>query len=108
MKERFLVPVIERFLLTAFTATRQKAIRFTIVKSHCKHCHQSCIPTDAQLHVEKRKTLAAEELITLAGLLEPFKESANRVLYKMTGLKTSASTVRRVTEHVGEALATNG
>lgn len=72
---------------------------------HCKHCHQSYIPTDAQLHVENRRTLAAEELITLAGLLEPFKESANRVLYKMTGLKTSASTVRRVTEHVGEALA---
>jgi len=60
---------------------------------HCKHCHQSYIPTDKQLHVEKRRTLAAEELITLAGLLEPFKESANRVLHKMTGMKTSASTV---------------
>ena len=72
---------------------------------HCRHCHQGHVPTDKQLHVENRKTLAAEELITLAGLLEPFKESAQRVLYKMTGLKTSASTVQRVTERVGETLA---
>jgi hypothetical protein len=49
--------------------------------------------------------LAAEELMTLAGLLEPFEESAKRVLYKMTGLRTSASTVQRVTEQVGETLA---
>lgn len=72
---------------------------------HCDACHHGVAPTDGQFHVEDRKTLAAKELITLAGLLEPFEESAERVLHKMTGLRMSAATVRRVTECVGQALA---
>jgi phage terminase large subunit GpA-like protein len=28
---------------------------------HCKHCHQSHIPTDNQLHVENRKMLRIEK-----------------------------------------------
>lgn len=72
---------------------------------HCPHCHQGECPTDAQLHLQQGKTLAAAEIITLAGLLEPFEESADRVLCKMTGLRLSTSTVRRVTEQMGDDLA---
>jgi len=72
---------------------------------HCPHCHQGEFPTDSQLHLQQGKTLAASEIITLAGLLEPFEESADRVLCKMTGLRLSTSTVRRVTEQTGDDLA---
>lgn len=44
-------------------------------------------------------------MITLAGTLGPFAESAECVLKKMSGLRISKSTVHRVTKQAGERLA---
>jgi hypothetical protein len=50
-----------------------------------------------------------KELVALGGTVGPFAEAADKVILKMTGLRVSASTVRRTTEvagaEVGAALA---
>lgn len=44
-------------------------------------------------------------MITLTGVLEPFAESAQEILPRLTGLQACASTIRRTTEAVGEDVA---
>jgi hypothetical protein len=43
--------------------------------------------------------------MTLSGTLAPFRQSAQRWLKRLTGLRVSGSTIRRVTERVGQDVA---
>jgi hypothetical protein len=72
---------------------------------HCKHCGTGWFSTDEEFGVPDKRTPGAREVITLVGVLEPFAESAQDVLPRLTGLKASASTVQRVTEATGQDVA---
>jgi hypothetical protein len=72
---------------------------------HCSECKTGHFPTDAEFGLEHKQTPAAQELITLAGVLEPFAENGETVLPRMSGLHVSASTVRRTTEATGADVA---
>lgn len=72
---------------------------------HCRHCKSGWFPTDADFGIEDRKTNGAREVIAQVGVLEPFEQSANKVLPRLTGLNVSDSTARRTTEAVGEDVA---
>lgn len=72
---------------------------------HCPHCHTGHFPLDHELGVRTRKTKAAAEVMTLAGTLAPFRQSAKRLLKRLTGLSVSGSTLRRTTERVGQDVA---
>lgn len=61
-------------------------------------------PTDRELGLQERLTPAAAEVTALHGNLEAFDEAAAKTLLKSTGLRVSASTVRRVTEGAGADL----
>lgn len=69
---------------------------------YCGHCQSGWHPTDAEFGIEKRQTRGAREVISQIGVLEPFVESAEKVLRRATGLAVSPSTARRTTESVGE------
>ncbi len=73
--------------------------------SFCRHCRTGHFPTDQELGLVRKQTLAAQEVITLAGTLDPFEEGATRVLPTLAGLNLSAATVRRTTEDRGEDVA---
>jgi hypothetical protein len=71
----------------------------------CKHCGASWFSTDEEFGLQEKRSAGAREVIALVGLLEPFVESAEEVLPRLTGLRASASTVQRVTEAVGNDVA---
>lgn len=50
-------------------------------------------------------TPAAEEISSLAGVLDSFADGAERVLQKMSGLRLSESTIERTTEAAGQRVA---
>ena len=70
------------------------------------HCHQGQFFTDGGRGIEGKQTPGCREIVSLTGALEPFAEAAERLLVKLTGLNVSASVVRRVTEAVGNDVAT--
>lgn len=72
---------------------------------HCEHCHHGWFLTDGEMGVEQKQTRGCREVVSLTGTLEPFVEAAERLLVKLTGINMSASTVRRVTEAVGNDVA---
>lgn len=72
---------------------------------HCSSCHEGYFPTDEEFGLEHKQTAAARELISLAGVLEPFAETGGTVLPRLSGLQVSASTVQRTTEAVGADVA---
>jgi hypothetical protein len=73
---------------------------------HCPACHHGLKPWERKLRIGKRRvTAAAAEAISLAGLLTSFGRAQSQTLKKLTGIRVSESTVRRVTEDAGEALA---
>jgi hypothetical protein len=72
---------------------------------HCSHCHCGHFPGDASLGLtDRRVTLGAEEVVTLAGTLDSFGVAAKKILPKMAGIRFSESTVERITEGNGERL----
>ena len=72
---------------------------------HCAMCHQGRQPWDQTLRLGRhRVTPAAEEAISLAGLLTSFGRAARQTLKKQTGIRLSESTVQRVTEDAGQQL----
>ncbi len=80
-------------------------IRFARAYYHCSHCHKGCFPTDKMLRLFKhRQTPGAREAIALAGIQDSFGKVADRLLYKLTGIRTYESTVERTTEAAGEQL----
>ncbi len=72
---------------------------------HCDTCHHGWHPTDAELGLETKWTRGVQELISLAGVQNAFAESAERILHRMSAVHVSASTVQRVTESAGQAVA---
>jgi hypothetical protein len=81
-------------------------IRFERAYYHCDHCHQGHFPWDQTLRLtDQRLTPAAQEVLTLGGILESFGKVAQRSLYKQTGLRYCESTVQRTTEAAGARLS---
>jgi hypothetical protein len=73
---------------------------------HCPACRSGHKPWETKLRIGKRRvTAAAGEAISLAGLLTSFGRAQRQTLAKLTGIRVSESTVQRVTEDAGEALA---
>ncbi len=73
---------------------------------HCRACNAGQKPWEEKLRIGKRRvTAAAAEAISLAGLLTSFGRAQRQTLKKLTGIRVSESTVQRVTEDAGEALA---
>jgi hypothetical protein len=72
---------------------------------HCAHCHHGHFPGDALLGLtDRRITLGAEEVVTLAGTLDSFGTAATKILPKMAGIHFGESTVERITEENGKRL----
>jgi hypothetical protein len=70
---------------------------------HCRHCRRGYKPSEKILRLASRAlTPAAEEIVSLAGVLGSFADGSERVLRKMAGLRLSESTVQRTTEDAGE------
>lgn len=72
---------------------------------HCGQCGSSERSWEDSLRVgERQLTVAAEELVALAGVLSGFEEAAHKTLCKLSGVRLSESTVRRTTEDAGTRL----
>lgn len=80
-------------------------VRYSRAYYHCDHCYQGRFFTDEEQGIVRKQTPGCREIVSLMGDAEPFAEAAERLLVKATGLNMSASTVRRVTEAVGEDVA---
>ena len=80
-------------------------VQYARAYDHCDHCQEGWFPTDEEMGIEHKQTPGCREVVSLTGNLEPFAEAAERMLTKLTGLNLSASTVRRVTEAVGDEVA---
>jgi hypothetical protein len=77
---------------------------------HCEGCGRGSVPWDQALGLgATRQTPAAREVIALAGAVDSFAESADKLVGKLSGLRVSESTIQRVTEaagaEIGQALA---
>jgi hypothetical protein len=69
---------------------------------HCRHCRSGHQPGHDRLgRAGRALTPAAEEIVSLAGVLGSFADGSQRVLRKMAGLRLSESTVQRTTEDAG-------
>jgi hypothetical protein len=78
------------------------ALKFSRHYYHCTCCSRGTVPWDQIIGLDaKRETPAAKEIISLGGTVDPFEESAEKLIRKMSGLRVSESTVRRITEAVG-------
>ena len=74
---------------------------------HCPDCGCGVCPRDHALGLDAtRQTPAAREVIALTGTVDSFGEAADALLTKLTGVRVSESTVRRVTEAAGERIGT--
>jgi hypothetical protein len=81
-------------------------LRLSCSYYRCVHCKASQQPWDEQLRLGARRlTAGAEEVVTLAGLLSSFQQAAESTLVRLTGIRLSESTIRRVTEEAGARLA---
>lgn len=67
-------------------------------------CHHSGFPTDEEFGLLRKQTPAVQQLTAMAGGLSAFRDGAERVLQKMSGVRLSESTVQRTTEDVGAIL----
>lgn len=72
---------------------------------HCRHCHSGWFPSDEEMRVVKRRSPGLREVVSLVGTLESFEEGGRGLMQRLSGVSVSASTVRRVTEAVGEDVA---
>jgi hypothetical protein len=78
-------------------------VRLSCSYYRCVHCKASQQPWDERLRLGTRRvTAGAEEAITLSGLLTSFGQAARQTLIKLTGIRVSESTVRRITEDAGQ------
>ncbi len=80
-------------------------MRLTRAYYHCPHCRSGHCPWDAALRLTAGDlTPAAEELVSLAGLLGSFAEASEKVLPRLAGLRLAESTAERTTEGAGARL----
>lgn len=72
---------------------------------HCAPCGQGCFPIDAALRLSAdRMTPGVQEVVTLAGIQTSFTTAAERVLWKLSGIRRSESTIQRTAEAAGQRL----
>jgi hypothetical protein len=71
---------------------------------HCPTCGTGHCPADDTLRLRGRYSPAAEQLVALAGALDPFGQ-ADDLLQRLAGLRVSAASCRRLTEAAGQRLA---
>ena len=70
---------------------------------HCPHCHGGWVPWDDMSRLSAEAlTLAAREVVCLAGVLSSFAEAATSSLPKLSGPRVAESTVERATEAAGQ------
>jgi hypothetical protein len=68
----------------------------------CPHCHHGTCPRDALLGLRPHDlTAAADEAVSLSGLLARFAAAAEKTLPRLAGLRVCESTVERATEAAG-------
>ncbi len=79
-------------------------IRLSRAYYYCARCHHSFIPYDDVLGLREAISPGLLPLLCLAGTLVPFADAAEDVLRRFSGVRGSASTVRRCTEGEGERL----
>jgi hypothetical protein len=80
-------------------------VAFQFAYYHCKHCGTGWRPWCDKLRLSHGVlTPAADEIAALAGVLGSFADGAERVLWKMAGLRLSESTVERTTEAAGQCV----
>lgn len=80
-------------------------VRFERAYYHCQHCGRGEFPGEKALGIVDHQTPAHREVVTLAGMLNPFAEGAEQVLDRLTALRVATSTVQRTTEAVGAQVA---
>lgn len=72
---------------------------------HCGSCHQGHFPFDTANHLQDDHLSAGlRPLACLAGTLEAFRNGADDILYRFSGIRLSASTVRRACQKAGAEL----
>lgn len=72
---------------------------------HCSRCGRGVFPRDQTLGLDGSDlTRGAQEVVALAAAADSFAVAADTLLRKMSGVRTSAATVRRVAEAAGEDL----
>ncbi len=70
---------------------------------HCRHCRKGYRPWCDKLRLSNGAlTPAADKITALAGVLGSFVDGAQRMLWKMVGLRLGESTVERTTEAAGQ------
>ena len=72
------------------------AVTYERAYYHCRHCKTGWFPSDAELRIKGRATLAAAEVVSLAGLTTSFEQAAKKLLRRLSGLRVSKSTVHRI------------
>jgi len=70
---------------------------------HCDGCGRGHCPSDDERGLDGHWSPTLQPIVTLLGSLAPFA-TAHDLLHKLTGLRYSTATVRRVTERVGAEL----
>ena len=80
-------------------------MRLTRAYYYCPHCRTGHCPWDAALRLTAGDlTPAAEEMVSLAGLLSSFAEASEKVLPRLAGLRLAESTAERTAEAAGARL----
>jgi hypothetical protein len=79
-------------------------VTHTRADDHCADCGTGHCPADDALGLRGRYSPAAEQLVSLAGALDPLGR-ADDLLGRLAGLRVSAASCRRVTEGAGARLA---
>lgn len=73
---------------------------------HCASCGQGHFPFDQANGLQAdRLSAGLRPLVCLAGVLESFRDGADDILRRFSGVRLGASTVRRATQQVGAQLA---
>jgi hypothetical protein len=72
---------------------------------HCASCQQGDSPADTTLQLAGRYSRAVQQLVTLAGTLEAFRDG-EALLKRLAALNVTDEQCRQFTERVGEQLVT--
>lgn len=77
-------------------------MKFERAYYHCRNCGCGVVPRDEDLRLGGSElTRGAQEVLALAAAAESFAMAAAALLRKMSGLRTSAESVRRIGEAAG-------
>jgi hypothetical protein len=72
---------------------------------HCANCQQGHCPFDQANHLQDdRLSTGLRPLVCLAGVLASFRDGAQDILRRFSGVRLSASSTRRATQQAGDHL----